>query len=165
VLQQRTTKKSPLLSERLHSLLEILKIHEARLLDCVQEQQISFLSSWEQWCFSMSKCKEAFWFHLTNWCEGLHKAIILRLKGGFATRKSSNEHVFFVTVTSLNKVAKRRIRDLIGNVLFPVNFKCVMLIAIKKDPRSYLCIIPHNVLMCIENRADLPRPWTKVLTS
>jgi len=82
----------------------------------------------------------------------------LRLMGSPATRKSSNEHVFFVAVTSLNKIGEERIRDLTRNVLFPVTFKCAMLIVIRKDLRPYWCIMFNNVLMCIENRADLPHP-------
>ena len=34
--------------------------------------------------------------HPTNWCEGLQKVVILRLMGSSATRKSSNEHGFFM---------------------------------------------------------------------
>ena len=39
------------------------------------------------------------------------------------TRKSSNEHGFFVDVTSGGKIGEGRIRDLTGDVLFPVNYK------------------------------------------
>ena len=85
--------------------------------------------------------------------------------GSSATRKSSNEHEFFVAVTSLNKIGEGRIRDLTGDVFFKVTFKCTMLIVIRKDLRPYRCIMPNNILMCIENRANLPRPWTEVLTS
>ena len=53
-----------------------------------------------------------------------HVAIILRLMEDFATRKSSNEHEFFVAVTSLNKIGEERIRDLTGDITFPVTFKC-----------------------------------------
>jgi len=88
----------------------------------------------------------------------------LRLMGSSATRKLSNEHGFFVTITFLNKIGEERIRDLTDDVLFPVTFKCALLIVIKKDPRPHLCSMSNNVLMCIENRADLPRPWTEVLT-
>jgi len=84
--------------------------------------------------------------------------------GSFATRKSSNEHGFFIAVTYLNKIGEGRIRDLTGDVLFSVTFKCAMLIVIRKDPGPYWCIMPNNVLMCIENYTDLPRLWTKVLT-
>ena len=37
-----------------------------------------------------------------------------------AIRKSSNEYGFFVDVTSGGKIGEERIRDLIGDVLFPV---------------------------------------------
>ena len=42
--------------------------------------------------------------------------------------------------------------------------RLLFLVIIKKDPRPYWCIMPNNVLMCIEKRVDLPRPWTEVLT-
>jgi len=164
VLQQRSTKESLLLNERLHSFFETLKIHKVHLLDYGQEQQSTSSLLEEQWCFSRSKCIVAFGFYPTNWCEGLYKAIILRLMGSFTSRKSSNEHEFFIAVTFLNKIGEGRIRNLIGDVLFPVTFKCAMLIVIRKDPRPYWCIISNNILMCIKNRADLPRLWTEVLT-
>ena len=66
---------------------------------------------------------------------------------------------------TLNKIGEGKIRDLTGDVLFPVAFKFAMHIVIRKDPRPHWCIMSNNVLMCIENRADLPRPWTEVLTS
>jgi len=50
------------------------------------------------------------------------------------TRKSSNEHAFFVAITSLNKIGEGRIRDLTIDVLSPVTFKCAM---IRKDPKPY----------------------------
>ena len=59
-----------------------------------------------------------------------HKAIILRLMEDFTTRKSSNEHRFFVAVTSLKKIGEGRIRNLTGDVPFSVTFKCIMLIAV-----------------------------------
>ena len=71
---------------------------------------------------------------------------------------------FFVAVTSLNKIGEGRIRDLTGDVLFSVTFKCAMLIVIRKDQRPYWCIMSNNILMCIRNCTDLPRPWTEVLT-
>jgi len=42
----------------------------------------------------------------------------------FATRKSSNEHGYFVAISSLNKIGEGGIRDLTGDILFPVTFKC-----------------------------------------
>ena len=51
---------------------------------------------------------------------------------------TSNEHRLFVAVTSLNKIGEGRIRDLTGDVLFPVTYKCAMLIVIRKDLRPLL---------------------------
>ena len=86
------------------------------------------------------------------------------LNGKLHHQNSFNEHEFFVDVTSLNKIGEGRIQDLTGDILFPMIFKCAILIVIKKDPRPYRCIMFNNVLMCIENRADLPRLWIEVLT-
>ena len=58
-----------------------------------------------------------------------HKVIILYLMDEFATRKSSNEHGFFINFTSLNKIGEGRIRDLTGDVSFLVIFKCIILVA------------------------------------
>ena len=46
------------------------------------------------------------------------------------TRKLSNEHGFFVDVTSGGKIGEGRIRDLTGDVLFSVTCKRVILTTI-----------------------------------
>ena len=84
--------------------------------------------------------------------------------GSSTARKSSIEHEYFIVVTFLNKIGEERIWDLTGDVLFPVTFKCAMLIVIREDLRPYWRIISNNVFMCIENRENLPRLWTEVLT-
>ena len=38
-------------------------------------------------------------------------------------------------------------------------------ILIRKDLRPYRCIMPNNILMCIENHTDFSRPWTETVTS
>ena len=50
-------------------------------------------------------------------------AVIFRLMSISTTRKSSNEHGFFVDVTSGGKTGEGRVRDLIGDVLFPITCK------------------------------------------
>ena len=72
---------------------------------------------------------------------------------------SSNEHDFFFTVTSLTNICEGRIWDT-GDALFPVTFK--YFIAHYNQEGSETLLL-NNVLMCIKNRADLPRPWTEVL--
>ena len=72
---------------------------------------------------------------------------------------------FFIVVTSFSKFGERRIRDLTGYILFPVTLRCAILTVTQKDPRHYWCIMSTNVLMCINNRVDLPRPWIEALTS
>ncbi|XP_020258113.1 DNA-directed RNA polymerase V subunit 7 [Asparagus officinalis] len=56
----------------------------------------------------------------------LHKAIILRLLQDIASKKSTKEHGCYVAVTSLNKIGEGKIRELTGDVLFPVAFKCLV---------------------------------------
>jgi len=56
----------------------------------------------------------------------LHKPVVLHLMEDVATRKSSNEHGFFIVVTSLNKIGEGRIRDLTDDILFPLTFKYPM---------------------------------------
>jgi len=53
-----------------------------------------------------------------------HKTVIFRLIEDFATRKSSNEHEFFIAVTSLKTIGEESIRDLTGDIPFPITFKC-----------------------------------------
>ena len=53
-------------------------------------------------------------------------AVILRLMSISTTKKASNEHGFFVAVTSLSKIGEGRIRYLTGDVLFPVVFKAAI---------------------------------------
>jgi len=50
-------------------------------------------------------------------------AVILRLMSISTTRKSSNKHRFSVDVTSGDKIGEGRIRNLTGDVLFPVTCK------------------------------------------
>ena len=50
-------------------------------------------------------------------------AVILHLMSISTTRKSSNEYEFFVDVTSGGKIDEGRIRELTGDILFPVAFK------------------------------------------
>jgi len=59
-----------------------------------------------------------------------HNIVIIRLMKDLTTRKSSNEHRFFIAVTSSNKIGEGRIWDLTGDVPFPVTFKCNMLVAV-----------------------------------
>jgi len=66
--------------------------------------------------------------------RSLHrKAMILRLMKNLATRKSSNKHGSFVDVTSLNKIGKKRIRDLTGDVHIVVTFKYLVQRPIKSE--------------------------------
>ncbi|URD98525.1 DNA-directed RNA polymerase [Musa troglodytarum] len=55
----------------------------------------------------------------------LHKAIILRLMDDIANRKASKEHGYYVAVTTLNSIGEGKVRELSGDVLFPVTFSCI----------------------------------------
>ena len=52
--------------------------------------------------------------------------VILRLMSISTTEKASNEHGIFIAITSLSKIGEGRIRDLTGNVLFPMAFKATI---------------------------------------
>lgn len=56
----------------------------------------------------------------------LHKAIILRLLEDIAVRKSSDEHGFYIAVTAITETGEGKIRELTGDVLFPIVFKCLV---------------------------------------
>ena len=70
--------------------------------------------------------------------------------------------------SSLIKIGKGRIRDLTGDILFPVIFKAAIPTTIPtvtmKNPRYYWCIISNKALTDISNRVDPPFPWTGALT-
>jgi len=83
------------------------------------------------------------------------------------SRKSSNEHRFFLDVTSGSKIGKGRIRDLAGDVLFPVTCKRTIPTTIPTvtmiNPRHCWCVMSNKALTDIINCANPPRPWTGVL--
>ena len=95
--------------------------------------------------------------------------VILHLTSISTTRKSSNEHEFFIAVTSLGKIGEEKIRDLIGDVLFPMAFKAAIPTTIStvtmKNPGHCWCVMSNKALTGTSNRADPPRPWTGALTS
>ena len=94
-------------------------------------------------------------------------AVILRLMSISATRKASNEHWFFIAVTSLIKIGEGRIRDLTDDVLFLVAFKATIpttiLTVTMTNPGHCLCVMSNKALTGINSYADPSRPWT-VLT-
>ncbi|KAM0936641.1 putative DNA-directed RNA polymerase [Dioscorea sansibarensis] len=55
----------------------------------------------------------------------LRKAIIIRLLEDIANRKASKEHGYYVAVTALKKIGEGKVRDMTGEVLFPVTFTCI----------------------------------------
>ena len=73
----------------------------------------------------------------------LHKVVVLHLMEDVATRKSSNEYEFFVVVTFLNKIGEGRIWNLIGDILFPMTFKCPVQRPSKGEILVEAMTVPH----------------------
>ncbi|RWR88880.1 DNA-directed RNA polymerase V subunit 7 [Cinnamomum micranthum f. kanehirae] len=55
----------------------------------------------------------------------LQKAIILRLLDDISKRKATKEHGYFLAVTTLNHIGDGKVREMSGDVLFPVVFSCI----------------------------------------
>ncbi|XP_072978983.1 DNA-directed RNA polymerase V subunit 7-like [Typha angustifolia] len=55
----------------------------------------------------------------------LQKAIILRLLEDIANRKASKEHGYYAAVTALKSIGEGKVRELTGDVFFPVTFSCI----------------------------------------
>ncbi|KAJ0974047.1 hypothetical protein J5N97_016012 [Dioscorea zingiberensis] len=55
----------------------------------------------------------------------LRKAIILRLMEDIANRKASKEHGYYVAVMALRTIGEGKVREMTGEVLFPVTFTCI----------------------------------------
>lgn len=55
----------------------------------------------------------------------LQRAIILRILEDVAKRKATKEQGYFLAVTALKTVGDGKIRELTGDVLFPVVFSCI----------------------------------------
>ena len=78
------------------------------------------------------------------------------------TRKSSNEHGFVVDVTSGDKISEGKIRDLTGDVLFPVTCNKTIPTTIPTmtmiNPGRCWCVMSNKALIDVINRANPPRP-------
>ena len=94
--------------------------------------------------------------------------VIFRLMSISTTRKSSNKYGFFVDVTSGDKIGEGRIRDLTGDVLFPVTCKGTIPTTIPTVTMINLghcwCVMSNKTLTDISSCADPPHPWTGALT-
>ncbi|PIA45211.1 hypothetical protein AQUCO_01700625v1 [Aquilegia coerulea] len=55
----------------------------------------------------------------------LQRAIIVRLMDGFAGRKATKDHGYFLALTSLTSIGEGKVRQDSGGVLFPVVFNCM----------------------------------------
>eukprot|EP00262_Sarcandra_glabra_P007931 TRINITY_DN21060_c0_g1_i1.p1 TRINITY_DN21060_c0_g1~~TRINITY_DN21060_c0_g1_i1.p1 ORF type:complete len:177 (+),score=21.41 TRINITY_DN21060_c0_g1_i1:177-707(+) len=55
----------------------------------------------------------------------LQRAIILQLLEDISNRKATKDHGYFVAVTALKSIGDGKVRELTGDVLFPIVFKCV----------------------------------------
>ncbi|KAJ3673885.1 hypothetical protein LUZ60_005877 [Juncus effusus] len=64
---------------------------------------------------------------LTNLGLLLRKSIFVRLLEDFSNKKASKEHGYFVVITKVNSIGEGKVREITGDVLFPVNFTCLTL--------------------------------------
>jgi len=100
-------------------------------------------------------------------------AVILHLMSISTTRKSSNEHEFFIDVTSRGKIGERMIRDLTDDVHFPVTCKGTIHTIIPTTIPTVTmtnsgccwCAMSNKALTNINSCADPSRLWTGALTS
>ncbi|XP_062230816.1 DNA-directed RNA polymerase V subunit 7-like [Phragmites australis] len=55
----------------------------------------------------------------------LRKSIIVRLLEDVTNRKASKEHGYYVAVNKLKAISEGKVRELTGDILFPVTFTCI----------------------------------------
>uniref|UniRef100_A0ACD5WNL4 Uncharacterized protein n=1 Tax=Avena sativa TaxID=4498 RepID=A0ACD5WNL4_AVESA len=55
----------------------------------------------------------------------LRKSILTRLLEDMTNRKASKDHGYFVAVNELKAISEGKVRELTGDVLFPVTFTCI----------------------------------------
>ncbi|KAL6897774.1 hypothetical protein ACP4OV_006733 [Aristida adscensionis] len=55
----------------------------------------------------------------------LRKEIIVRLLEDVTNRKASKEHGYYIAVNQLKGISEGKVRELTGDVLFPVTFTCI----------------------------------------
>ncbi|BAF16617.1 DNA-directed RNA polymerase V subunit 7 [Oryza sativa Japonica Group] len=55
----------------------------------------------------------------------LRKAVIVRLLEDIANRKASKDHGYYIAVSELKAISEGKVRELTGDVLFPVTFTCI----------------------------------------
>jgi DNA-directed RNA polymerase-4/5 subunit 7 len=55
----------------------------------------------------------------------LRKSIIVRLLEDITNRKASKDHGYYIAVNELKAISEGKVRELTGDVLFPVTFTCI----------------------------------------
>uniref|UniRef100_A0ACD5TWC5 Uncharacterized protein n=1 Tax=Avena sativa TaxID=4498 RepID=A0ACD5TWC5_AVESA len=55
----------------------------------------------------------------------LRKSIIVRLLEDITNRKASKDHGYYIAVNQLKDISEGKVRELTGDVLFPVTFTCI----------------------------------------
>uniref|UniRef100_A0A0D9WE19 non-specific serine/threonine protein kinase n=1 Tax=Leersia perrieri TaxID=77586 RepID=A0A0D9WE19_9ORYZ len=55
----------------------------------------------------------------------LRKAVIVGLLEDIANRKASKDHGYYIAVSELKAISEGKVRELTGDVLFPVTFTCI----------------------------------------
>ncbi|KAK1324436.1 hypothetical protein QJS10_CPA01g01516 [Acorus calamus] len=79
----------------------------------------------------------------------LHRSIIFHLLEDIARKKATQDHGYFVAVTTLNQVNNGRIREDEGNVRFPVTYNCITFKPFKGEilEGNVKQIMKHGVFM------------------
>ncbi|CAL5071444.1 unnamed protein product [Urochloa decumbens] len=55
----------------------------------------------------------------------LRKAIIVRLLEDVTNKRASKEHGYYIAVNQLKAISEGKVRELTGDVLFPITFTCI----------------------------------------
>ncbi|KQK07377.1 DNA-directed RNA polymerase V subunit 7 [Brachypodium distachyon] len=79
----------------------------------------------------------------------LRKSILVRLLEDIANRKASKEHGYYIAVNELKEISEGKVRELTGDVLFPVTFTCITLKPMKGEilVGSVEKILKHGVFL------------------
>jgi len=126
------------------------------------------------------------WLHHDAWCKHWRSSSLVENNGvswgrnagehsdstwptGVGRNPSLNGRFFHQRAgSSLIKIGKGRIRDLTGDVLFPVAFKAAIPTTIPTVTMMNLghcwCVMSNEALTGISNCANPPRPWIRALT-
>ncbi|XP_077248072.1 RNA polymerase Rpb7-like, N-terminal domain-containing protein [Tasmannia lanceolata] len=79
----------------------------------------------------------------------LQRAIMIHLLDDIAKKKATKDHGYFLAVTTLNSIGEGKVRELTGDVLFPVSFNCITFKPFKGEVLQGVVekILKHGVLL------------------